>query len=479
MAADRFEFIGHALRGDGPFRPRVSHQSDGVVATLGPSYLVQYPRESAEKYARRNQLAWYSSPLAQACSRFVGHLSTRSPVRDLPHPLYEVMAQDIDGRGNGVDGFFQQFMTDAKARGSMLLLVDMPEIQALSMEAQIQMRNVPFWVAINPESVIEYELGDNGKFVFVTFSGNYLMADGSRVECIYRYDLQTWSARKPNEKVPFASGEHRLGECPMLIFTEAGSFPYFGPFASIADLSKRLFNLDSELDEILRSQTFSLLTMQVPDGTTDAQKLAAAQTAGQTIGTSNLLVHSGSTPQFIAPTGVAASVYMDRIKSIHEQISRIGLDVASVNQQESGLAMQMRFQTINAELSKFAARMEDLERRAWELSRRWLRLSSVASVQWSRDYSIADVESELRILTEMQASAVPAEMIAEQQRKLVSVQFSGLDQERKDEIYRAIDERIIGAEDDDDDERRNNVVPLRPDPDDSVREAIVRALNNG
>ena len=64
------------------------------------------------------------------------------------------------------------------------------------------------------------------------------------------------------------------------------------------------------------------------------------------------------------------------IDKLRDQIQEIGLNVATVNQQESGIAMQMRFQAINAELASFSARMEDLERRAWNLSRKWLGMSS-------------------------------------------------------------------------------------------------------
>lgn len=471
MSADRFAFIGHALRGDGPFRPSVSFDGLGGAVASGPSYLVQYPRESSEKFARRNEVAWYASPLAQACSRFVGYLSTRPPVRDLPHPLYEAIADDVDGCGNELDVFWGQFMVDAKARGSMLLLVDMPQAMAPSLAAQMQSRIAPFWSSIEPEKVVDYQIGDDGKFDYVSFTGKFTQPDGSRVDCIWTFDRMGWSAKKANEKRPFAEGEHILDQCPVLIFTESGDFPHFGPFSAIADLSRRLFNLDSELDEILRSQTFSLLTMQVPDGSTDQQKLAAAQIAGQTIGTSNLLVHSGSTPAFIAPSDGPGRLYMDRIQDLRQQINEIGLAVATINQQESGIAMQMRFQRINAELSKFATRMEDLERRAWELSRQWLGMTMVPAVQWSRDYSIADVESELRVLTDMQAAAVPEQMIAEQQKKLLAVQFGGLPQERQDKIMQAIEERTRGIDVPD------NVVPLRPDPDAPVREALVRALN--
>ena len=51
-------------------------------------------------------------------------------MRELPHDLYASMAADIDGKGNSIGVFWQQFMTQFKARGSMLLLVDMPATMA-------------------------------------------------------------------------------------------------------------------------------------------------------------------------------------------------------------------------------------------------------------------------------------------------------------------------------------------------------------
>jgi hypothetical protein len=468
-AASRFQFIAHALRGDGPFAPTVSRDVNGGAALSSASYLVAYPRESDAKFARRNEVAFYASPLARACSRFIGYMSMRPPVRELPNELYSAIADDTDGRGNAIDVFTRQFSVQAKARGSMLLLVDMPNALASSLAEQLRTRTVPYWTMIAPEIVSDYQIGDDGKFDWVEFAGNYTTEGGKRVPCIWHFDRQAWSASddKGNE---LAGADHPLGECPVLIFTEGGEFPSFGPFSAIADLSRRLFNLDSELDEILRAQTFSLLTMQVPDNSTDAQKLSAAQVAGETIGTSNLMVHSGSTPAFIAPPDGPARVYLDRIKDIREQIDEIGLNVATVNQQESGIAMTMRFQAINGELSAFASSMEDLERRAWELSRRWLTLTQSPTIRWSRDYNLADVQIELGILAEMQATAMPQEVIVEQQHRITSVQFAGLDVERQDELAAAIDEQLLEPAVPD------NVVPLRPDPNAELRAAVVKTL---
>ena len=155
------------------------------------------------------------------------------------------------------------------------------------------------------------------------------------------------------------------------------------------------------------------------------------------------MVHSGSTPAFIAPDSGPASTYLTRIDKLRDQINEIGLSVATINQQESGIAMQTRFASINAELAAFSRRMEDLERCAWELSRRWLGMTTAPEVAWPRDFNLADVESELRILADMQAAAMPTEVIAEQQKRIIAIQFGGLSQDRKDEISTAIDERTL------------------------------------
>lgn len=439
-AAPRYQFIAHALNGDGPFRPVIAHDSSGQPGAVHSSYLVRYPRESDLKFARRNEVAFFDAPMAQAVGDFVGFLSERPPVRDLPHALYNAVADDADGKGNSLDVFWGLFMLEAKARGCMCLLVDMPSQVVNSLGEQIAGRVAPYFTALAPELITEYELGEDGRFVFAEFSGSYVTDDGKRVDATWHFDRQGWQVTNAKGDI-LDAGVHGLDQCPILIFTEGGDFPAFGAFAPIADLSKRLFNLDSELDEILRSQTFSLLTMQVPEGSTDSQKIDAARVVGETIGTANLMVHTGSTPTFIAPDAGPAATYAARIDAIRARINEIGLAIASPNQRESGISMQMRFHKINAALAKFASQMEDLERRAWDLCRQWLGMSVAPEVQWSRNYNLADAMTELDVLANMRATGMPAEVIREQQKRIVAVQFSGADQAAVEDIHQAIDER--------------------------------------
>lgn len=430
--AQRFQFIAHALRGDGPFRPVVSGEAVGSTA------LVKYPRESDARFARRNEVAWFDVPLGEAASRFAGFLSSRTPVRRLGSELYQRVADDADGQGNAIDVFWHEFAVEASARGSMLLLVDMPGEVPPSVGQQVQARAVPYFTAIAPEAVTEYALGHDGRFDYVQFAGSYELPGGKVVPAVWVFNRMGWQVLDVEGEV-LDAGDHPLGECPVLIFTERGAYPCFGRFAPIADLSRRLFNMHSELDEILRSQTFSLLTMQVPDTVTDEEKIAAARVAGQTIGTSNLMIHSGTTPAFIAPPEGPARVYLDRIKAMEHRIAELGLDVKGPNAQESGVALQQRFHALNAALATYAGRMEDLERRAWELARRWLGMTTAPEVSWPRDFSVADVVAELDVLRQMQDAGMPEEVVGEQMRRIVGIQFAGLEQGRQDAVMGAID----------------------------------------
>ncbi len=410
----RFAFLADALHGAGGFRPRISGGAGAPVLT-GPSYLIQYPREGDEKFARRNEVAWYVNDLASACARFAGYLAKRPPQRQTANPLLAAFIDDCDWRGNALDVFWSAFTIDAKARGAMLLLVDMPNAPPAGTRAeQLDRRAVPYLLPIYPEDVASIEMNEQGK---VERCEIYI-ADGQ----IRGWDASGWWVRKGERRIE--EGTHPLGVCPVLLFSET-EFPREGAFTQIADLSKRLFNLHSELDEILRAQTFSLLTYQIPPE--QAGLLDVATVAAQ-IGTHNMLVHAGQTPAFIAPPDGPATIYLARIAALEERIKLIGYNVeASGARQESGVALTLRFQSLNAALSHWAERMADLELRVWELVTRWLGLpfESVTST-WDDDYAIADIGAELEKLAAMQLSGFSAATLTAKRKQIVSLDLAGM-----------------------------------------------------
>ena len=430
---DRFQFIAETLDGTGGFRPNTGDSTTSPVLS-GKTYLIRYPRESTEKFARRNQVAWYRNFMKPSCVRFAGYLAKKPPTRVLNNPLLEAMALDCDWRGNSLDVFWTSFAIAAKARGSMLLLVDMPRNLPTTLQDQMASRAFPYLAMIEPERVAYYEKNDQGRLSVVAFTEN---KDG---ETVWRvFTEEDWWVQKPgdltNTDLRLEGDRHGLGLCPVLAFTEEGDFPCIGSYAQIADLSRRYFNAASERDEILRSQTFSLLTYQVPP----EQVGFEAGTVAEAIGTHNMLIHQGDAPEFIAPPDGPATIYSDVIKQIEEAIRHISLTVEQPKQAESGIALTLRFQELNSSLTQFARRMEDLERRMWDMASRWLRMTDSAVVAWPKSYELADLNMEMSVLNAMQESGFPPEINQAQMKNIISLQFATLDDEEKNALMQSID----------------------------------------
>jgi len=392
----RFYFIADALNGTGGFQNTIFNNDSS-----DNSYLIRYPREGDDKYLKRKNIAWYIKNLRLVCTQFVGYLNKKLPYRELPNPVFKEFADNCDGKGNSLNNFFSNFSIDAKARGSMLLLVD----------KNADGSGLPYLVAIPPEKVLEYKHQQNGVLSYI------LIQDGDNQR---GWDENRWWIKTQTGTI---TGEHNLGTCPILTFAEH-EFPNEGEFSQIADISRRLFNLYSELDEILRSQTFSILTYQIPP-----EQLLTTQVEGLSsqLGTHNILIHSGDTPVFIAPPDGPANVYLETIKTMEAKIRQIGYVIETTNViNESGIALTIRFQQLNAALSLWANRMNNLERKMWDLVALWQGMQNSTTVVWEKDYAITDLTAELNTLASMQASGFSNQALAAKRKQILQLALGNL-----------------------------------------------------
>ena len=178
--------------------------------------------------------------------------------------------------------------------------------------------------------------------------------------------------------------------CPLLIFSENGEFPIIGEFTQIASLAKRHYNLLSELDEILRSQTFSDLAINADNPSDVDIKL----------GTDNAITYAKdlNAPEFIAPPAAPAEIYQNKIKDIEAQIDKIAYDISTNQSQESGIALDIKFQGLNSSLSNFALRLNDLENRAFDIICRYLGINNDVVITYPKTFSIIDTQKEIAVL---------------------------------------------------------------------------------
>ena len=120
-------------------------------------------------------------------------------------------------------------------------------------------------------------------------------------------------------------------------------------------------------------------------------------------------------------------------------IDAVGLNVEPPGQTESGLAMTLRFQALNSALTRFARRMEDLERRVFGVVALWLGLSETASTSWAKDYSIADLATELATYQQMLAINAPDSYLTEKMKELVALSMPSAESDTLDTIMADIE----------------------------------------
>ena len=421
----KWELAINAFKGSGGF-------TDGT-------YIDQYPRESDDKYAMRQEVAYYTNMFSQKVSRYIGYLYRQKPIRTTSNKLTSMVMVDADNKGSSMDVFMSNFAARGKTMGSMLLLVDMPSDMPATLAEQIENRAVPYFVSISPLRVTDYKMDKFGKFESVKFTDTIDVEKDGEAETIEierYYDQMSWAVLDGDNVID--SGDHNLGVCPVLSFSETGEYPDIGEFTQVGELAKRHYNLKSELDEMLRSQTFSILTFQA----------RSPKDVEISIGTDNAISYAPEMerPGFIAPPDSPASTYQTEIETMESMINQITYDVSTSKSAESGISLEIKFQGLNGSLSKFAIRLQNLEERAFDVVTRYLNVTNDVVIRYPSDFNIVDPTTEIITLEAIKSLGytLPAYEKAKLQR-IVNSDLSGIDDEEMVVINAEIEDGLKGG----------------------------------
>ncbi len=371
----------------------------GIGGYLNPDkyYLDKHPRESDDKYASRQNIAFYVNIYNQKVERYCGYLYKTTPLRTTNNSLIKDIISNVDNAGNSIDVFMSSFSKGAKVRGQGLVLVDMPTAIPDNLAEQKEQRALPYFVDIAPESVHEYKLDKFGKFEYISFIDTIdtsTFEDDNVVDVIRYYDMMTW-AILDSEGTVLDGGDHNLGTCPVVFMGENGIFPDIGEFTQVAGIEKRLFNLSSELDDLLRSQTFSVLTIQADNPSDVAISL----------GTDNAIKYGSgmNAPSFISPDASPATTYQTQNANLVNIINEITYDLQTGMGAESAEALSIRFAGLNGSLSNFASRLEDMEKKLFYIVGLYLGIESDIEIIYPNTFDIIDINAEIAVLDGIKA----------------------------------------------------------------------------
>ena len=380
------------------------------------SYLVQHKRESDEKLQRRKALAIYPNYVKKIVDTFTAHMFRKSPQRETT-PEYETFINDTDRRGTYIDDFMRRLFKLCMIYGTVFVVVDKPSAEARTRGEEIQMGLLPYATVRLPSQIESYELDEFGNLQSITF------AEAGK-EKRYRYfDAESWKVLNAKKEV-IAQGQHNLGTIPVvraslteqLLYEEVLSEPFIW---NIAKLNFEIYNLISEIREILRNLTFPVLTYPVRDSQ-EEQRLKQ----GLLLGTENALLYNpegGGKPDFIAPPSAPVEVYMEYLKLTIEQIYKsVNLEFALGTQTgKSGVALEFEFQNLNSMLVQFALALEQTEYQIARLVARWNgREEFEGKVSYAKDYSYRDLERELKISMDALTLSISSTFEKELKKKL-------------------------------------------------------------
>lgn len=417
---EEWQFLADAYNGTGGF-------ADGRE-------LDEFGRETDDNYSDRRDSSKreYENIFDSKVTRYVGYLFKTLPIRKTDDNLLSGIRDDMNRQGESASVFFSNFAKNGKVRGVNLLLIDSPNEQAADREDQITRRLSPYAVEILPERILEYKLDAFGAFEYVAFSDSEDKSTYGNpdIKQITRYyDKKEWRIYDENDNI--TRGNHGLSVCPVLIFSEKGSFESMGEFSQLGGMSKRLFNLDSEMKKILRDQTFSILTIWAEAGTKPEISL----------GTDNALMYSGDhPPAYISGDAAQAATYETKMTKIKESMDRVAYDISTTAARESGIALEVKFGALNASLNSFAQKMELLERKAWDLICQKLVISEDAiAVSYTLEFGITDVLGELEILDQVNKIMDLPYYRAIKMKSVIGEDMKSLEQTDKDLISNEID----------------------------------------
>lgn len=373
MAIDRTsdQFLQDAYTGKGGF-------ADG-------SYLVQHPRESLEKYQRRQQLAVYPNFCRKIVDVYMGFLWKQTPNRESSDDLYSQFSENADGAGTKLNTLLFTYQRLAMIVGTVFVIVDKPKAQGTTKAEQA----LPYLALRMKNQLVAEEKDAAGDWTSVTFSE---MDNGEQV---YRtYTRTGWTlSRKQDGTDLIDQGEYNLNRVPVVRYhiakplnptdTTSDSF-----FYDLAGLNWVIYNLDSEQRELFRAQTFAILALPVQD-TAEAEKLK-----DMTIGAENGLTYNpagGGKPGFIAPPPDPVELYEKKIDATKDDMYSIANLEFVGGVQQSGVATAFHFQQTNSSLTGMAEMGEMGENQIADLVYAWQNREFAGNIAYANDFNLTDL----------------------------------------------------------------------------------------
>lgn len=359
------------------------------------AYLSKHKRESEEDYAFRRNNAYYLNYFAPIVNALVDPIFKKNPLRDYhgsAERIIKSFSLDADAAGTNIQIFIKRAAVMAKVYGISFIIVDNARnVDSRSQQEMLQRRQFPYAYVLEPDNLEEYGIDKTGDLEYIKFKEIAHIESGTIQYRYVYFDRTSWKIW--GDGIALQQGTHNLGRVPVVpLFSRMLEQKTMRPtpeLLPIARTAKALYNHCSWLGEILRNQTFPLLTIP----SLDAKDLV--------IGTNNALGYNpdySHEPNFIAPPSDPATILQNQIASLVQEMYRmtnLSFIISTTQNNNSGIARQWEFERTNQQLANFAAQCAHAEIAVMNLVAQWVNEDITYTVAYPDNFGIVDVTEEL------------------------------------------------------------------------------------
>ncbi len=393
-------------------RYRMDKGLEDSIDTGALTYLEPHGAESVPKFRNRILRAYYRNLAKEKIiDPLVGFLTKRTPDRSAyPTDLKEWLS-DV-GDGNAWDLWLETtgipWMLDY---GHFpVLITNDPHTADTELQRQQQGAKEARLVEIHPGNIWDWQFTDDGMaYKWLKYVEPFEKSDPlgavttSWLRVVWLTEEGWWFVEIPDGETVVLKSDYSVlaaGEWPLEI--QALKRPPVAELRNgdtrasvLKDIGvslRRLFNMDSERDEILRNQTFATLVIPARGGKKEIDKVK--------LGTDNALPGDPDSkwqPFFLTPDSAPADIYE---KAIGEMIDDI-LDQANMSTEKASGAMTagtaaFKFAQTDRKIAKIAGNLERGEYDFLTIVAAWKRskLPTEARARWPYTYDAVDKERE-------------------------------------------------------------------------------------
>lgn len=404
----------------------------------GETYLVQFPRETAEDFTERVRATTYDNHVAPVARTYAGQLSSSDPVRESTVAEVQAFWRDPDEGLGDVGAWMAEGSSRALRHGWAACLIDRPE----GVRPATAPGTMGRW--LDPSEVTDWELDDRGRFLWVKLCSDIetrdpVTGDESEREVVTIWTRTTWrrvelveSGERWTIDTDTGVQPHSLGVVPLAVLRwvpPTSRRELFAPSVLSGSVSAalELFNVRSELRAIERDCVFPILCVAT---TEDISGTKLGSKSGMAVDP------SAAFPAFISPDASVTIHYASRIEELTTRVYEAAYQErpsAQAQAPESGVSRGYRFRQMSALLVAAALEHEAFEREVVHILAAWSGADAAAwqaatTISYPRRFDPLDAESvaDTSLAVIKEGDKLVPEMVAQARAKIAGALYPRL-----------------------------------------------------